>query len=269
MALWTPAEITTSLWLDASDASTLYDATSGGSLVASDGTVARWEDKSGNDRHYTQATAGSRPTRKTSIQNGNDVIRFSNHFLFRSGGFVTLNSVAVFVVSKTDDDTVTTFQFAMRNSGVGTSKRLYFAGTSTETLTAIGDTTTTVAFTKTLNWHMRSFRHGSNSHEAWLNGTAGTPQTQTSTAVPERTSVGGLIAGVSDTIVNPHIGDIAEIIICPTAIVDADRQKVEGYLAWKWGLEGDLPAGHPYENAAPTIPSPSTRRRRYAGGYGL
>ena len=41
------------LWLDASDATTLYGATTGGSLVASDGGVARWEDKSGNSRHYT------------------------------------------------------------------------------------------------------------------------------------------------------------------------------------------------------------------------
>jgi hypothetical protein len=65
------------LWLDASDASTLYDATSGGSLVAADGAVARWEDKSGNARHATQATAGKRPVRKTSIQNSKDVLRFT------------------------------------------------------------------------------------------------------------------------------------------------------------------------------------------------
>jgi hypothetical protein len=64
------------LWLDASDASTLYDATTGGSLVAADGGVARWEDKSGNARHMTQGTAGSRPTRKTAIQNSLAVLRF-------------------------------------------------------------------------------------------------------------------------------------------------------------------------------------------------
>ena len=32
-----------------------------------------------------------------------------------------------------------------------------------------------------------------------------------------------------------------------------DRQLVEGYLAWRWGLEGNLPAGHPYKSAAPTV----------------
>lgn len=29
-------------------------------------------------------------------------------------------------------------------------------------------------------------------------------------------------------------------------------QKVEGYLAWKWGINGSLPPLHPYNSAAPT-----------------
>jgi hypothetical protein len=32
-----------------------------------------------------------------------------------------------------------------------------------------------------------------------------------------------------------------------------DRQKIEGYLAWKWGIQASLPAAHPYRNAAPTF----------------
>jgi len=31
------------------------------------------------------------------------------------------------------------------------------------------------------------------------------------------------------------------------------RQLIEGYLAWKWGLQGNLPGGHPYKNFAPTV----------------
>lgn len=73
---WTPAQISTHLWLDASDASTLYDATTGGSLVAANGSVARWEDKSGDARHVTQGTSGNRPLRKTSVQNSLDGILF-------------------------------------------------------------------------------------------------------------------------------------------------------------------------------------------------
>lgn len=54
------------VWLDGTDSSTMYDATTGGSLVALNGAVARWEDKSGNARHATQSTANNRPLRKAS-----------------------------------------------------------------------------------------------------------------------------------------------------------------------------------------------------------
>ena len=33
----------------------------------------------------------------------------------------------------------------------------------------------------------------------------------------------------------------------------ATEQLMEGYLAWKWGVQGSLPANHPYKSAAPTI----------------
>ena len=32
-----------------------------------------------------------------------------------------------------------------------------------------------------------------------------------------------------------------------------DLEKAEGYLAWKWGLEGNLPLSHPYKNSPPTV----------------
>ena len=44
---------------------------------------------------------------------------------------------------------------------------------------------------------------------------------------------------------------IAEVIIYNVQVADADCRKIEGYLAWKWGLQASLPAGHPYLSAAP------------------
>lgn len=44
-------------------------------------------------------------------------------------------------------------------------------------------------------------------------------------------------------------GDYAEGVIYKAALGTSDRQKLEGYLAWKWGLEGALPPGHPYKAA--------------------
>jgi hypothetical protein len=48
-----------------------------------------------------------------------------------------------------------------------------------------------------------------------------------------------------------YIGYAMEIIFYNSVISTNDRQKVEGYLAHKWGIQSSLPAGHPYKLAAP------------------
>jgi len=92
------------LWLDASDLSTTFDATVGGNLVTTNGSaVARWEDKSGNDNHFTQATAGSRPVLNLANQNNKSVIYFDGNNDLISGtvtGFNSFNAVTVIMVTK-------------------------------------------------------------------------------------------------------------------------------------------------------------------------
>lgn len=46
-------------------------------------------------------------------------------------------------------------------------------------------------------------------------------------------------------------GIIHEVITYPKALAPPDQRRLEGYLAWKWGLQADLPAGHPYKSKAP------------------
>jgi hypothetical protein len=79
------------LWLDGADVFTMYDATSGGNLVTNLGSIARWQDKSGNSRHATQATSGSRPTRVDNAKNGRTVTRYNNSKLTVPGSTATFN----------------------------------------------------------------------------------------------------------------------------------------------------------------------------------
>ena len=44
---------------------------------------------------------------------------------------------------------------------------------------------------------------------------------------------------------------MGEVVILNRVVSDADRQKLEGHLAWKWGLQANLPAGHPHTIVAP------------------
>jgi hypothetical protein len=46
-------------------------------------------------------------------------------------------------------------------------------------------------------------------------------------------------------------GAMFEVVYAPSMLSTLDRQKVEGYLAHKWGLTANLPGDHPYKIAAP------------------
>jgi hypothetical protein len=52
----------------------------------------------------------------------------------------------------------------------------------------------------------------------------------------------------------PSYGEfnLAEMIFLDYVPSVDDKQLMEGYLMWKWGLEANLPVGHPYKSAAPT-----------------
>lgn len=63
---------------DFSNPATLYDATSGGSLVAANGAIARANDVSGGSAHATQGTSGNRPSRRVAVISGNDAALFAN-----------------------------------------------------------------------------------------------------------------------------------------------------------------------------------------------
>jgi hypothetical protein len=89
------------LWLDGSDRSKMFDATTGGSLVADSAGVARWEDKSGKGHHATQDTANNRPTVLANAYQGRSALSYdgSNDVLTSSfNPSVFLNSPFTLVV---------------------------------------------------------------------------------------------------------------------------------------------------------------------------
>jgi hypothetical protein len=217
------------IWLDAADDTTLFDATSGGSLPANNGSVHRWEDKSGNGRHFTRATSG-RPTRVTSAVNSKDAVRFvGSQFIARTGGsFGASDLKNLFIVAQTADSTVyvwcanstaseayydatgpagASFNISGGLAGSVTGFRVNGAafsgnrgalqtarGSSANIFAALGITATSAAWANfELNW-----RHGSN-------------------------------AEVSD-------GYCCELLIYGSTITTDERNSIERYLATKWGI---------------------------------
>jgi hypothetical protein len=102
---FTPTSISgLQLWLDASDTSTLFDATAGGNVVTTNNAaVARWADKSGNNRHFTQSTSNARPVLNLANQNNKSVLYFDGSNDTISGsvtGFKSLSATTVILVTK-------------------------------------------------------------------------------------------------------------------------------------------------------------------------
>ena len=63
----------------------------------------------------------------------------------------------------------------------------------------------------------------------------------------------GSIAGTAGTLNAASLtGAIGEIIVTASALSTLNRQRIEGYLAHKWGLTANLPNDHPYKTVGPT-----------------
>ena len=69
-------------------------------------------------------------------------------------------------------------------------------------------------------------------------------------------TTGGITIGNRYTLDSGFPGHICELIIYSTSLTIPERQQVEGYLAWKWGLQANLPANHPYKNSSPSTTNP-------------
>jgi len=231
------------LWLDAADPTTLYDATTGGSLVAADGGVARWEDKSGNSRHATQATSANRPARKTAVQGGLDVLRFdgSNDFL---EGVVTPgsgNTRSVFVVAKGNLAFAELFQIGKASSGEFLPSFLvragqisgnhFFGGDVTDNNLTISSVSLPVSTTFLANIVQQSTTSISYYHNSVNYSVTGT---LANFSAPSGYFVGKARSPLSD--LTFWSGDICEIIVYDSALSDTNRGLVESYLMSKWGI---------------------------------
>jgi len=95
------------------------------------------------------------------------------------------------------------------------------------------------------------------------NTATGNPMVSSTTYVVDGTvatlqirSNSGIYSSLRDapsfTIPTPWLnGRIAEVVVANTLADAGDRQRLEGYLAHKWGLQGNLPADHPWKAAPP------------------
>jgi hypothetical protein len=243
------------LWLDASDASTLFTATTGGSLVEADGAVARWEDKSGNARHFTQATTGSRPTRKTNQQNGLDALLLdgSNDHMI-GGDYLDLdgtNQITVFLAIKARTSNVNSIELINKRNNTGGDSGWYLYTNSNGKL-EIGLVNNASYFVLESNSALAAFNSGAVLTFKTIAGsaTSATAQYRNGSLIASAVSFNqtqaaanvskaiylGILEFPTGTFSRPFDGSFCEVIAYNSSLSDANRSAVESYLMTKWGI---------------------------------
>jgi hypothetical protein len=246
---WTPALISTELWLDAADASTVTTVS---------GAVSQWNDKSGNARNAAQSILGSRPTYTSNALNGLPVLTLdgTDEYMVvphNNALNVQIASSTVIVVYKKSAG----FRLMQKKIGAGPESDAWFYNDSSLLVVAGGFTTSYA--TNQNSWLIESSTWNGSTIKHWRNGSKLTPTNVTNGTIvnneidPSLTpaaNTNDLWIGKRDNGVGTTgimTGQIAAIILCSTALSDVNRQKAEGYLAHLWALTANLPAGHPYK----------------------
>lgn len=235
---WTPAQLTATAWYDADETSTITSAS---------GLVSQWDDLSGNDNHLTQGTGAKQPVTGTRSINSLNALDFDGVDDFLSITTpIDIIGKHVFIALYLDD-------YDNNNIVLGGSGNVQVS---------LGDPSFNMRLWKASSPYSGDTKSTTrvSAGEAGVYGWLADTDTK-------KFSINGTLEDVGDAYVSGALvaskvmegqfalgadGALGELIIAPT-LTQANREKVEGYLAHKWGTTASLPAGHPYKASGPTI----------------
>ena len=234
-----------------------YDASDTGTITETAGQVDQWDDKSGNGYHLTPGFSLTGPVTNSSTQNSLNVLEFNGDSL--------VNDLFSHDVSS---PIYIAFLVEMNNQ-VAEPEAQYFLWTGTDNSTnrcairkRVNTSQLTEIFGKDINTNNVFVSFGNADGTDISKGVFNIliAKIQNSNAA---TYVNGTLKNTGDSGIHNlnrfylghqetgganFYGRYAEVI----AFKDGnDREKVEGYLAHKWGQTGSLPSDHPYKNNKP------------------
>jgi hypothetical protein len=246
---FTPKSLTgLQLWLDAADSSTITGTS----------TVTAWADKSGNGNNGIPISSG--PTLVQNVQNGLPGLTFpTTASIMLCGNLLAGTNFSMLAVVKYASSGT---QYALGEWKIQYGSGLLFTQ-GNSVVTTVGTTSTynpfgplTPADTTAFHIYAASLSSSTSSSSVTLiAGTDGNDTTYTnsngpnSAATAQPFAVGG--AYENSTGYYPLTGYICEVIVYNSALSKIQLQQIEGYLAWKWGLQNNLPTAHAYKKFMP------------------
>ena len=232
------------LWLDAAD-----PLNTGRQPAA--GTLTTWVDKSGNNN----STTGSTGTPQWSPVGANS--RPAVTFNGTSGQFsiplVVSQDWSVFIIIATTQSPASSGGQWWAGNGIfdaevgGTANDFGMSLYGSKFAVGIGNNDTTIFSTSNINtgafFLCESLRtQSTGAISILINGSqqaSGTGGTATRTT--SRITIGSIQTN------GGYLGGSISEIVCYTRVLSTiERQQVEGYFAWKWGLKSQLGPGHPF-----------------------
>ena len=235
-ALWTPANTTTTLWLDAADASTA-------NVVS--GRLLSWTDKSSSaNKSATAISTG--PNFLPNALNGLPGVEFTGlavQALSLANAVDSFGATIAIVARHNTNSTGQIFSHSSLNRQLGftaTGGEVQLGGAlPTANMISAGQTTGV--------YYIITINAAPSGGQIFINGTDVTDSGNASASSYLFNQIGRRLAGNE-----PLNGVVTETFWMPTSNNTALRQQAEGYLGHRWGLAPDLPADHPHKAAAPT-----------------
>jgi hypothetical protein len=226
--IWTPSNISTVAWYDASDSD---------SITLDGSNVTQWSDKNGI-YDLSQGTVNDQPKYGTGTINGLNAIEFQDRSIgsLSQDMSVTTNlptfEYVIVIMNRTFGDAF--------SQAIGSATG---AGGNNYTVQYRGDVATN-------KWQNAYYTDGnplsSTGADALYNDACIVVHDGLSL-----TNFPLMVGGDRGLNSRGWDGFIGEIICGSETLTTELRQKVEGYLAHKWGLTANLPSNHPYKSVAP------------------
>lgn len=254
------------LWLDAADPNTVIGTS----------PVTNWKDKSG--KGYDLSSSGGTP-QYVNYGPGMSIYLNNAYLAVPSiAGGVNLANYSFFIVSLSQTAVNNQTAFSSATPGVYNYNSPYdisffidsdsgnqqtrFYSNGAQVLNSIP--TTTIA--QPLNL-MSYTGNSAGAFSSWVNGNTGSTNASGARASGTTSFSAGGNWNLSAWVTYANVVcNLYEVVVYTTVLTTAQRQQVEGYLTWKWGLQGSLPSNHPYKNLAPSFPL-NTVTRTVTGAF--
>jgi hypothetical protein len=236
------------------------------SLALTDGAeVLAWTNAgSGGGTNNATGSAGAVPTWVSNQVNGKPVVRFPTGSKMLSVPNVPVIASALSYLAVTRHAAASSYPMVVSDGAIelrcnGSSLLPEWSVISTY---VTGATPIVTGF-----WHILAGTFGNGTLTGFLDGTSFGSTSLASITAGTRTI--GLGQRPANPGLYPFVGDLAAVAIVTTTLTVADRQRIEGYFAWEYGLVANLPANHPYKNDPPVSvyePGIDARWERMAAG---